>query len=735
MYGITETTVHVTYKAIEKKDIEEITCIGKVIPDMKIFILDTNLRPLPYGAIGELYIGGAGLARGYLNQPDLTREKFIANPFQTAEEKLQNQNGRLYKTGDLVRMLPDGNLEYLGRNDLQVKIRGYRIELAEIEHTLVNYPGIQQAVVLARNAMGQVVTDKYLAAYYVAEQPLDSSKIRGYLATQLPDYMWPAVLVHLDKLPLTINGKLDLKALPEPIFASHIEYMPPGNEQERLTCLAFAKILNIKKIGIYDDFFNLGGDSLKAIKLTTTLQAHFDIKVADIFQWRTPQRIAAQAHFGSDFLRQKLKQVKRFYQAKDYKNHGLNKSAQVKLDRYLSSISQLQIDAKLQKPIVNVLLTGATGYLGCNLLYQLLMTTSYNVFLPIRASTQAEAIKRLNRKFQFYFNQSVIEYHGSRVFIIQADLEKVDLGLAPPTYQMLQAKIDSIIHNAALTKHYGEYDKFYAANVQATRNLLELAKLTRLRDFHYISTLSVLNTESTLEQDNYLYTEDDAPQYLTESQNVYNQTKLQGEQLVVKYREYGLTSNIYRVGNLAFMAQNYRAQENLADNAFYNWLNCLLTIKGVAQAFNKVQLSQTDLTAQAIVKLFDKSRLTNAIYHIFNPYLFDLANFFTNSIIFGVETLSLSRFIDRIIEYLEQPAYQELMIKFLLRQGWLEESNMEKVTTMQVLQIRTHHILKQLQFSWQPIDESAFAQYLQAIFKNRLNDHKIGEKLIPSVVE
>lgn len=303
MYGITETTVHATYKRITSQDILSHSYIGKVLPNLSAYILNKNFNPLPIGALGELYLGGVGLARGYLNRADLTAEKFIANPFQTEEERndkkygLLGRNARLYKTGDLVRWLPDGNLEYIGRSDFQVKIRGYRIELGEIESLLNQFPGIKQSVVIAREHVdneGSFTGNKYLVGYYVAEEveEHDNEKVLDYLSTQLPEYMVPTVLVQLDKLPLTINGKLDRSSLPIPEFGSKgsDSYVAPRNELENSICEIFSEVLKLDKdkIGIKDDFFRLGGNSILAIRLASKINHyyHAHLKVSDIFVYK-----------------------------------------------------------------------------------------------------------------------------------------------------------------------------------------------------------------------------------------------------------------------------------------------------------------------------------------------------------------------------------------------------------------------------------------------------------------
>lgn len=710
MYGITETTVHVTYKAIERRDLCKGSCIGRAIPDQKLYILDSTLKPLPLGAIGELYVGGAGLARGYLNLVDLTKKKFLSNPFQTEEEKTEGINDRIYKTGDLVRMLPNGELEYVGRNDSQVKIRGFRVELSEIEKTLTNYPGIQHAVVLAKE---QNTGSQSIVAYYVAEKPLDETDIDRYLATQLPDYMLPSIVVYLNELPLNVNGKIKVKALPEPIFKSK-RYASPENEREQLICKAFSQVLKIKRIGINDDFFTLGGDSLDAIRLTSVLQANFFVKVADIFAFRTPKNIAKNTSFGHDTLKRTLENIKKFYD----KNKKVNNvSSHENIDKYLNSIQGLtNLDFTSKKNIKNVLLTGATGYLGCNILYQLLKLTNYNVFVLVRANNQQEAFNRVYKKFKFYFDGDLNSFVNKRLFVVKADLEKNDLDLLSKEYKLLTAKIDSIIHAAALVKHYGDESIFYSANVQATINLLEMAKLTRLKDFHYISTISVLDPEFIPRQHKHMYTEDDSALNLVEPLNIYSKTKLQAEYQAIKYREYGVKSNIYRVGNLAFISENFRAQENIEDNAFFNWLKCLLSMNGIAEEIGTVEVSQADLVAKAIVMIFDKDVLNNGTYHVFNPYLVNLARFFSDNQEFSMKVLPLGRFIKNIFDYLLNDAHYDLILKFLLRQGWLEGQNIQNSLTAIILQDKTRYILKQLNFEWMPITDEVLSQYIESCY-------------------
>jgi amino acid adenylation domain-containing protein len=283
MYGITETTVHVTYRPLSRLDVEEGhgSVIGRAIPDLSLRVLDADLRPQPVGVAGEVHVGGPGLAIGYLGRPELTAERFVPDP-------LGPPGSRVYRSGDLARYRPDGDLEYLGRIDHQVKIRGFRIELGEIETALASQPGVREAVVLARE---DSPSEKRLVAYLVAEPPVDPDALRGCLVTALadllPEYMIPAAFVILPALPLTGNGKVDRRALPRPESeAPSSSYVPPESpEQERLARI-WSEVLGVERVGIHDDFFRLGGHSLLATRVMAQVRRAFevDLPLRSLFQ-------------------------------------------------------------------------------------------------------------------------------------------------------------------------------------------------------------------------------------------------------------------------------------------------------------------------------------------------------------------------------------------------------------------------------------------------------------------
>jgi amino acid adenylation domain-containing protein len=290
MYGITETTVHVTFKEIGNAEIESnISNIGKPIPTLRIYILDRHLKPVPIGVGGEMFVGGDGVCRGYLNRPELTAEKFI-----------HVNNDKLYKTGDLAKWTESGDMEYLGRVDQQVKIRGFRIEPAEIERYLSNHPDISKAIIIAGEAVIKSETgenrDKYLCAYILSDQSLEVPELRQYLALEFPDYMIPSYFIMVDEIPLTVNGKVDIKRLPAPGVTTNEDSIAPRDDIEEKLVNVWSEVLGIEteNIGIDDNFFEMGGHSLKATVMISKIHKLFNVKVplAKVFTAPTIKELA-----------------------------------------------------------------------------------------------------------------------------------------------------------------------------------------------------------------------------------------------------------------------------------------------------------------------------------------------------------------------------------------------------------------------------------------------------------
>ena len=290
LYGPTECSDISTSYSLESYDNMNHSTIpiGRPINNTQLYILDKHLNLVPKGVAGELYIAGDGLARGYLNQPELTKEKFIDNPF--------NQGEKLYRTGDLVKYLEDGNIEYVGRVDDQVKIRGFRVELGEIEQQLLNIDKIKESVVLVKEDKNR---NKSLVAYITTEdnQEIESNRLKNLLSEPLPEYMIPVAYKTIESMPLTPNGKIDKKALAklDVEIESTTKYVAPRDETEKMLVRIFQEVLNVEKVGIYDNFFELGGHSLLATQLVSKIEMVMDIKlpIVEVFNLKNIEELAS----------------------------------------------------------------------------------------------------------------------------------------------------------------------------------------------------------------------------------------------------------------------------------------------------------------------------------------------------------------------------------------------------------------------------------------------------------
>ncbi|WP_410985748.1 amino acid adenylation domain-containing protein, partial [Bacillus cereus] len=328
-YGPTEATVGcIVYKYRERNKREKSLPIGTPIHNSRVYILDEELNLVPKGVPGDLWIAGDGLARGYLNKPEMTSEKFVEAPFNPEE--------RMYKTGDIARWKLDGTIEFFGRKDNQVKVRGFRIELGEIENSLLSHQDIKEAVVLARESEKQ---EKYLTAYVTGRGQLDISEIKDYLKETVPYYMVPSYIMQLESMPLTTNGKIDRNILPEPYFiGGGSEYVAPRNDIEHKLAEVWSEVLGAERIGIRDNFFDLGGDSIKAIRITSKLQKYgYKLEVKDLFNFGTIQEVSDKVTTYSTVISQEevtgeapLTPIQRLFFENNFSNmHHWNQSVMI----------------------------------------------------------------------------------------------------------------------------------------------------------------------------------------------------------------------------------------------------------------------------------------------------------------------------------------------------------------------------------------------------------------------
>jgi amino acid adenylation domain-containing protein/thioester reductase-like protein len=511
-YGPTEATVCATMGVLNTDSI----IIGKPIANTQAYVLDDNLIPVPVGVPGELYIGGDCVALGYLNQPQLSNRYFISNPFTIDAEKF-------YKTRDLVRWLPDGNLEYIGRVDNQVKIRGFRIELEAIEAHLLHHNHIAQCAVLLKqnNKLG-----KFLVAYLVLEGNIDLNILKDSLKENIPHYMIPSFFVVLDTLPLNSNGKVERKLLPEPEIIPNINDHPVTELENELMKL-WSDILNLAQIGIHDDFFNLGGNSLLLSQLLLTIREKLHSEIHFSLFLKNPT-IASLA----ELITKKLTNVL----DEDYNRRFLK-------DTQLSP--EIGFKSKIIKPrkTTSIFLTGANGFLGTHLLHELHRNKHLTIYCLVRANNLPEGKKIIEDSIALYNLGFAID---DRIIPILGDLSKPYLGISQDLYLFLTKEIDEIYHNGAFVNHLYNYEMLRAANVVGTSEILKLANNFKRKRIHYISTLSALSNFTG--KDNYVIEDFIPSESIIPPNDGYSQTKWVSEKLLTEATNRNFSVNIYRPG-------------------------------------------------------------------------------------------------------------------------------------------------------------------------------------------
>lgn len=591
LYGPTEDTTYSTVALIQK-GAKEIPSIGRPIANTQIYLLDSRLNPVPDGGEGEIYISGAGLARGYLNSPELTNEKFIVNP-------LGNQPGsRLYKTGDLGVYLPNGNLKFLGRIDHQVKIRGFRIELLEIEARLSEHPAVRQVVVVVRE---DVPGNQRLVAYVVRNsadglQEITPKTLRSFLHQKLPKYMIPSAFVLLDELPMTPNGKIDRRALPIPkdLQTQQKNYIPPRTSLEKQLVEIWSQLLGIEPVGIYDNFAELGGHSLLTIQLIAELQEVFQLNITLENFLQTPTVAGVAQVIETLRANQSVTLPSKFLQTK------------ILLD------SSIHPENTLTEPILDFFLTGATGFLGTFLLAELLQQTRADIYCLVRASSIEEARVRIISRLKHY--QLWQPDLSDRIIPILGDLGKPLLGIEAQQFSRLAEKIDVIYHCGASVNIVYPYSALESINVLGTQEVLRLASQSKIKPVHFISTVDVLTSSNG---EIAIVTEDsDRTLCGTGLHSGYAQSKYMAEQLVKMAHERGLPVTIYRPSNI--MGQTKTGVCPTTSFLARTINGCIQM--GIAPEVEAVlNLVPVDYVSQAIVHLSRQPKISGQVYYIVNP--------------------------------------------------------------------------------------------------------------------
>jgi len=523
-YGPTECTTFATTHTVEAiRDDAVAIPIGRPIGNTRLYVLDRGLQPVPIGIQGEIYIGGDGVAQGYLNQPELTTERFVPDPFNA------RPLAKMYRTGDLGRWNADGEIEYFGRNDNQVKVRGFRIELGEISGQLARHARVRDAVVVIRE---DDPGEKRLVAYVVPretatpEEAVSAEILRAYLDTTLPDYMVPGAFVMVERMPLTINGKLDRAALPLPERAAYVNrhYTPPEGEIELQLAGIWAELLNLERVGRQDNFFDLGGHSLLALVLQFRVNKAFDVALTVKDTYRTSSLAELASLIGGTST----------------------------VDSFVDLAREAVLDDTIRPKSVAparrakaILMTGCTGFVGRFLLAQLLRDTDATVYCLVRAKSPRQAMERITATLLKWNLWS--DGFESRIVAVPGDMGALRLGLDDEMYQTLSNEVDSIYHCATSMNHLETYEMAKLTNVRGTEELLKLATRNKPKLLNYISTLSVFssvghNASRVAYEDSSIVSERHS---LFDG---YAASKWVGEKMIMTAGERGIPCNIFRLG-------------------------------------------------------------------------------------------------------------------------------------------------------------------------------------------
>jgi len=592
-YGPTEgTTFTTTYEVESLSESTGGLPIGRPIANTRAYILDSEMRPQPIGVSGDLYIGGDGVALGYLHRPELTAERFVPDFFAPLP------SSRLYKTGDSARWRVDGTIEFLGRTDNQLKLRGFRIEIGEIEAQLASHPKVRESAVVAKHyADGELALVAYLVSQDPTADAVSANELRSFMKMLLPEYMIPRSFVLLDNFPLTPNGKIDRRALGARVDTDQDSAdradLPRGRLEVGIAEI-WRELLQIRTVGRSQNFFDLGGHSLLVVKLQAriNLRFHSAITVANLYRFPTIQEIASQ-----------LTGV----QAED---RPVSLSREATLNEAVTAIGNPTMDVP-----TSVLLTGGTGFVGRFLLAELMQTTSAKIFCMVRERSPERAYSRL---------RGTLISHGlwsrgieQRLVAIPGNLREPRLGIEPAMHHRLIDDLDCIYHCGASMNHLETYTMAKPANVDGVRELIDMATQGKPKLINHVSSLSIFcnpppGRTRIVYENNVIDHEEHS------LSSGYATSKWVADKLLLNAIERGVPCNIFRLGLVGPDSIKGRYDEFQREYRIFR--SCLLTGAGIKNYWYDPPPIPVDYVAHAIVRLSIQHPRGGHIFHLSSPH-------------------------------------------------------------------------------------------------------------------
>lgn len=679
-YGPSETTIFSTYTDVTNLD--EIT-IGRPIGNTQIYILGKNLSILPKYTLGEIYISGDGVGNGYLYREDLTKERYIPNPFIPGTI--------MYRTGDLGFWRNDKTIQCKGRIDNQIKIHGLRIELGEIEERINSFKkdNLLRSAVIVKNNNNTISLNAFLT--YPSDLNID--KLKQYLLKSLPNYMIPSTYTVINKLPFTPNGKIDKKALQNFNInvSSNLDNISlPRNKIEKILVETISKKLNTNTFGIDSNIFDFGADSLTIINILTDLfKYNLNLKVYDIYQHPTIRDLY-------DNL---------------LSHHTLKKDIDIshyqKLNTLVKSFSTTSIAQEKNDPL-SILLTGCTGFLGVHILIELLKSSNSikKIYCLIRDKNNIDIEERFWKKIHFYFGKNYDTLIKKYVTLIRGDLTFKNFNLNDTDYLNLVSDVDSVIHTAANVKHYGKYSDFELINVTGTKNIVDFCKASNSHLYH-ISTMTVSgNYLLKQSKDNILFDEKSFYQHQNFEDNVYAKTKLIAEMNVLDAISNGLDATIMRIGDLTGRYYDGVFQENIQENSIYLRLKSIIEIGYIPVSIknNLLEFTPVDYAAKSIVKIVFSNNANKRIFHIYNPNMLktDKLIKYVNDLNCPIKIIDTIEF-NKLINTLSSNKIDKFKVSGLINDFTENNDLIYNYTIPQDNKITVNY-LKQLDFTWPIID-------------------------------
>ncbi len=685
-YGPTENTVSSTEFWVDKQ--YDNIPIGKSQRNVRSYIVDENLNRLPVGASGELCHSGRQIARGYHNLPEKTASVFVENPFSVCEE-----DKRLYRTGDMVRMKGDGNIEYIGRIDSQVKIRGYRVELGEIEGAILKHELVRSAAVTVIEKGG----NKYITAYYTGET-IPDDQLKTFLEPLIPDYMMPSFFVHIEELPITPGGKVDKKALPLPEIttAASATYVEPVTAAQRALCEIFEKALGTEKVGIEDNFFELGGSSLTASKVAVMcLSKNISIVYADIFKYPTVRELAAIVDNSEAFE----------------KSQSDNEFAGYNYNRIQSVISgnvEENAGQVTKEQLGDIMLTGATGFLGIHILKAYLDNYDGKVYCLVRKGKYESMEKRMMHMLMYYFDNPCEELFKDRIICVDGDITSKE-----QVEKFSDYKFHTLINCAACVKHFAAGDVLEKINVQGVENLIEFCK-NNGRRLIQISTVSVAGEGSDGNPPmSRVFCENDL--YIGQNiTNEYIRTKFLAERAVLEAVSNGLDGKVIRVGNLMSRNSDGEFQINFITNGFLRSLRGYQAVGKfpIGGMHEVTEFSPIDSTALAVLRLVQTDRRFT-VFHACNShhiYMADLIYAMRNHG-FKIDIVEDDEFEEAVKEFAKDSKDSDVVSGLIA----YTSHNENEIYTLDYSNRFTAQVLYRLDYKWPVTDDRYLESAIEAL--------------------